>query len=129
MVDSLLKCSSLIIVQRSTFNHELGGQPWKNNTRELTKKFGPLNHTHKRFTPELIVRGSKDHRLPETDGIAAFHALQKRVPGHLVIFLNGDHWVLNRGNSLKWHYEVFRCSTSSLEKITQTRNVQTSATP
>ena len=27
----------------------------------------------------LIIHGSKDYRLPETDGIAAFHALQQCV--------------------------------------------------
>lgn len=28
----------------------------------------------------LIIHGSKDYRLPETDGIGAFHALQQYVP-------------------------------------------------
>ena len=75
----------------------------------------------------LIVHGSKDYRLPETDGIGAFHALQQYVPSgrvmchiahpytlrlgvpsRLVIFPDENHWVLNHQNSLKWHYEVFR---------------------
>lgn len=30
------------------------------------------------------------------------------VPSRLVIFPDENHWVLNPGNSLKWHYEVFR---------------------
>ena len=25
-----------------------------------------------------------------------------------MIFPDENHWVLNHGNSLKWHYEVFR---------------------
>ena len=30
------------------------------------------------------------------------------IPSRLVIFPNENHWVLNHGNSLKWHYEVLR---------------------
>ena len=46
----------------------------------LSHRFSPSNHVHKWSTPELIIHGSKDYRLPETDGIAAFHALQQCVP-------------------------------------------------
>lgn len=64
----------------------------------------------------LIVHGSKDYRLPETDGIGAFHALQQYVPlvvpvvsiltqharlgvpSRLVIFPDENHWVMNHGN-------------------------------
>ena len=30
------------------------------------------------------------------------------VPSRLMIFPDENHWVLNAGNSLKWHYEVFK---------------------
>ena len=30
------------------------------------------------------------------------------IPSRLVIFPDENHWVLNHGNSLKWHFEVFR---------------------
>ena len=30
------------------------------------------------------------------------------IPSRLVIFPDENHWVLNHGNSLKWHYEVLR---------------------
>jgi hypothetical protein len=42
-------------------------------------RFSPSNHVHKWSTPELVIHGSKDYRLPETDGIAVFHALQQYV--------------------------------------------------
>jgi len=91
------------------FNHEFGGHPWSKKAGDLAAKFSPANYVHKWSTPQLIVHGSKDYRLPETEGIAAFHALQQRgVPSRLVIFPDENHWVLNPGNSLKWHYEVFR---------------------
>ena len=34
--------------------------------------------------------------------------LRQGIPSRLVIFPDENHWVLNHGNSLKWHYEVFR---------------------
>ena len=40
-------------------------------------RFNPVNFVDKWGTPQLIVHGSKDYRLPETEGIGAFHALQQ----------------------------------------------------
>ncbi|KAI0041991.1 alpha/beta-hydrolase [Auriscalpium vulgare] len=91
------------------FNHEWGGRPWDPEAKEILRKFNPTNYVDKWSVPQLVIHGSKDYRLPETDGIGAFHALkQQGVPSRLVIFPEENHWVLNHGNSLKWHYEVFR---------------------
>ncbi|KAG6918779.1 hypothetical protein DXG01_011970 [Tephrocybe rancida] len=79
------------------FNHEWGG------------RFSPSNFVNNWSTPQLLIHGSKDYRLPETESIGAFHALQQLgVRSRLVVFPDENHWVLNHGNSLKWHYEVFR---------------------
>ncbi|KAH7912525.1 Alpha/Beta hydrolase protein [Hygrophoropsis aurantiaca] len=91
------------------FNREWGGKPWDENAMVLHQKFSPSNTVPKWSTPELIIHGSKDYRLAETEGIAPFHALQQLgIPSRLVIFPDENHWVLKPGNSLKWHYEVFR---------------------
>ncbi|KAF6755918.1 Alpha/Beta hydrolase protein [Ephemerocybe angulata] len=91
------------------FNHEWGGKPWDAKSKKLSEKYSPSNFVHKWSTPQLLIHGSKDYRLPETEGIAAFHALQQRgVESRLVIFPDENHWVLNHGNSLKWHFEVLR---------------------
>ncbi|KAF8842149.1 alpha beta-hydrolase [Paxillus ammoniavirescens] len=91
------------------FNHEWGGRPWEPESFELSRKYSPAYTVSKWSTPQLIIHGSKDYRLPEGDGIAVWHALQQLgVPSRLVIFPTENHWVLNAGNSLKWHYEVFR---------------------
>ncbi|KAF7422399.1 hypothetical protein PC9H_010555 [Pleurotus ostreatus] len=91
------------------FNHEWGGRPWDKKTKTLAELMSPSNFVHQWSTPQLIIHGSKDYRLPETEGIGAFHALlQREVPTRLVIFPDENHWVLNHLNSLKWHYEVFR---------------------
>ncbi|KAJ7485987.1 Alpha/Beta hydrolase protein [Mycena galericulata] len=91
------------------FNHEWGGRPWDPKSKELSEKFSPANYVNKWSTPQLLIHGSKDYRLPETESIGPFHALQQLgIPTRLVIFPNENHWVLNHGNSLKWHYEVFK---------------------
>lgn len=48
-------------------------------------RYNPADYVHKWSTPQLIVHGSKDYRLPETEGIGAFHALQQLVHFHSAI--------------------------------------------
>lgn len=91
------------------FNHEWGGRPWESKSKALSQKYSPSNFVHKWSTPQLLIHGSKDYRLPETESIGAFHALQQLgIRSRLIIFPDENHWVLNHGNSLKWHHEVFR---------------------
>ncbi|KAJ7695678.1 Alpha/Beta hydrolase protein [Mycena rosella] len=91
------------------FNHEWGGRPWEPKSKALSEKFSPANFVSNWSTPQLLIHGSKDYRLPETESLGPFHALQQLgIPTRLVIFPNENHWVLNQGNSLKWHYEVFK---------------------
>ncbi|KIM30118.1 hypothetical protein M408DRAFT_67081 [Serendipita vermifera MAFF 305830] len=88
------------------FNHDFGGPPWES---KAAKKFNPSHFISKWSTPQLVIHGGKDYRLPETDGIGAFHALQQRgVASRFLFFPDENHWVLNPQNSLKWHYEVFK---------------------
>ncbi|CAK5269924.1 unnamed protein product [Mycena citricolor] len=91
------------------FNHDWRGRPWDPEAKELLDKMSPHRFVDKWSTPQLLIHGSKDYRLAETESIGAFHALQQLgVPTRLVIFTTENHWVLNHGNSLKWHYEVFK---------------------
>ncbi|KAF8713356.1 Alpha beta-hydrolase, partial [Rhizoctonia solani] len=91
------------------FNHDFGGPPWSRRGREAAEKFNPVNRVSHWSTPQLIIHGSRDYRLAETEGLSVFNALQSRgIPSRIVIFPDENHWVLKPGNSLKWHYEVFR---------------------
>ncbi|KAJ7928032.1 alpha/beta-hydrolase [Mycena leptocephala] len=91
------------------FNHEWGGRPWDEKSKKLSEEFSPANYVANWSTPQLLIHGSKDYRLPETESIGPFHALkQLGIPTRLVIFPDENHWVLNHGNSMKWHYEVFK---------------------
>lgn len=49
------------------------------DTLNLFSRFSPSNFVDKWSTPQLLIHGSKDYRLPETESIAAFHALQQSV--------------------------------------------------
>ncbi len=49
---------------------------WHSHTR---CRYNPVNFVQRWSTPQLVVHGSRDYRLPETDGIGAFHALQQYV--------------------------------------------------
>ncbi|KAJ2922243.1 hypothetical protein H1R20_g14857, partial [Candolleomyces eurysporus] len=106
----------MVIQRMNSFSSITNGEevpqtrrPWEAKARKLNEKYSPANFVHQWATPQLLIHGSKDYRLPETEGIAAFHALQQRgVPSRLVIFPDENHWVLKHGNSLKWHFEVLR---------------------
>lgn len=84
------------------------GGPYYENPEEF-EKWNPVNHVTKWKTPMLVITGEKDFRIPYTQGLAAFTALQRRnVPSRLVVFPDENHWVLKAKNSVQWHNEVFK---------------------
>ncbi|TPX58401.1 hypothetical protein SpCBS45565_g08016 [Spizellomyces sp. 'palustris'] len=90
---------------------EFGGPPFpqgrKSKPNRIYEKWNPAAFVHKWSTPTLVIHGEKDYRLPVTEGLSTFTALQRRgVPSRLVYFPDENHWVLKPGNSLKWHAEV-----------------------
>ena len=55
----------------------------------------------------LVITGEKDFRIPYTQGIASFTALQRRdIPSRLLVFPDENHWVLKPKNSIQWYGEV-----------------------
>jgi dipeptidyl aminopeptidase/acylaminoacyl peptidase len=71
------------------------------------EQFNPLNHVNKWRVPMLVVQGELDYRIPTTQGIATFTALQRRgIESQLLIFPNENHWVLKAQNSIMWHDTV-----------------------
>ena len=75
---------------------------------ELYEKWNPVHHVDEWKTPMLVVTGQKDFRVPYTQALGAFTALQERnVPAQLLVFPEENHWVLGAKNSLQWHDTVF----------------------
>ncbi len=55
----------------------------------------------------LVIQGGKDFRIPETQSLGTFTALQKKnIPSRLLYFPEENHWVLKPNNSIQWHNEV-----------------------
>jgi dipeptidyl aminopeptidase/acylaminoacyl peptidase len=71
------------------------------------EKWNPVNHVTAWKTPQLVITSEKDFRIPYTQGIAAFTALQRReIPSKLLVFPDENHWVLKPKNSMQWYGEV-----------------------
>ena len=88
--------------------HDLQGTPWSNP--ESYKKWAPVTYASalgKYKTPTLVVAGEKDFRVPYTQSLEFFSALQRQgVPSKLVVFPDEGHWVLKPANSQFW-YKTF----------------------
>jgi dipeptidyl aminopeptidase/acylaminoacyl peptidase len=91
---------------------ELWFEEWENNgvlweNPEAYSRFNPADHVAEWKTPMLVVQGGKDYRIPESQGMGAFTALQRRnIPGRYLYFPDENHWVLKPQNSLLWHKTV-----------------------
>ena len=85
---------------------EHGQHPYYEAPEEF-EKWNPVNHVAKWKTPQLVITNEKDFRVPYTQGIAAFTALQRReIPSKLLVFPDENHWVLKPKNSRQWYGEV-----------------------
>lgn len=71
------------------------------------EKHNPVNFVQNWKTPMLVIHGALDYRIPETQGIAAFTALQRRgIDSQFLFFPDENHWVLKPANSVQWHKSV-----------------------
>ncbi|MDZ4308498.1 S9 family peptidase [Allopontixanthobacter sp.] len=86
---------------------EHGGKAYFEAPEEF-EKWNPVNYVNNWQTPMLVITGEKDFRIPYTQGIASFTALQRKgIPSQLLVFPDENHWVLKPKNSLQWHSTVF----------------------
>ena len=69
---------------------DLKGQPWNS---QLYEKFSPSNFVANFKTPALVISGERDYRIPYTQSLQFFTALQKmNVPSKLIIYSDAGHW-------------------------------------
>ena len=69
---------------------DLNGTPWES---DLYGKWSPHAFTANFKTPCLVITGEQDYRVPYTQSLEFFTALQKQgVPSRLVVFRNDGHW-------------------------------------
>lgn len=70
---------------------EMGGPYWEQP--ELYKKWSPSSYVKNFKTPCLVITGERDYRVPYTQSLQFFTALQKmNVPSELIVFKNDGHW-------------------------------------
>ncbi len=82
------------------------GGPWWQ--RKDAERWNPVNHVSKWKTPTLVIHGEKDFRIPYSQSLAAFTALQRQgIESKLLVFPDENHWILKAKNSIQWHQTVF----------------------
>jgi dipeptidyl aminopeptidase/acylaminoacyl peptidase len=88
--------------------HDMQGTPW--GAAENYRKWSPSTYAGelgKYKTPTLVVCGEKDYRVPYTQSLEFFSALQRQgVPSKLMVFPDEGHWVLKPQNARLW-YKTF----------------------
>ena len=67
-------------------------------------KWTPSKFTNEFKTPTLVIHGELDFRIPYSQGLQLYTALQlHKVPSQLLIFPYEGHWVLKPQNSSFWY--------------------------
>ena len=75
--------------------------------RPRTRNRIPSNHVLAWKTPMLVIHGALDYRVPYSQGLATFTALQRRgIESRFLYFPDENHWISKPANSLQWHAEV-----------------------
>ncbi|MEW6130424.1 MAG: S9 family peptidase [Acidobacteriota bacterium] len=84
---------------------EFKGRPWTNP--QMYDKWSPHKFAAKFNTPTLVVHGELDYRVPVTEGLQLFTALQlQNVPSRLLYYPDEGHWILKPQNSELWYDTV-----------------------
>ena len=64
-----------------------------------------------------MIHGALDYRVPYSQGLATFTALQRRgIESRLLYFPDENHWILKPANSQEWHAEVLAWLDRYLKK-------------
>ena len=76
--------------------------------RDGYEKNSPERFVKNWNTPTLIIHGGRDMRVPLTEGLQAFTALQlKNVDSQFLYFPLENHWTLNPPNQIQWYKSVY----------------------
>jgi dipeptidyl aminopeptidase/acylaminoacyl peptidase len=94
---------------------ENGGPQYENP--QGYEKFNPVDFVSRWHTPMLVIHGEQDFRIPYSQGIAAFTALQRRnIESRFLEFPDENHWVLKPANSVLWYHTVLGWLDEHLKK-------------
>jgi dipeptidyl aminopeptidase/acylaminoacyl peptidase len=85
--------------------HDMAGTPWSNP--ESYHKWSPSAYAgdlSKYKTPTLVICGELDYRVPYSQSLEFFTAMQRQnVPSKLIVYPDEGHWILKPQNSQLWY--------------------------
>jgi dipeptidyl aminopeptidase/acylaminoacyl peptidase len=85
---------------------EFNGYPWEEGS--LYQKWNPANYVDNFRTPMLVIHGQNDFRIPYTQAMQLFTALQiKGVDSRFLFFPDETHFVLKPQNAQLWWKTVY----------------------
>ncbi|MGH9664583.1 MAG: prolyl oligopeptidase family serine peptidase, partial [Bryobacteraceae bacterium] len=94
---------------------EFRGMPW--DQPDLYAKWSPSFYVKDFKTPTLVTAGELDFRVPYTQDLQLYTALQlQKVPSKLAIFPDEGHWILKPQNSALWYRTVLDWLASYTKK-------------
>ena len=86
---------------------EFGGPYYERAAAANYERSNPVNFVQNWRTPMLVIHGERDFRIPYSQSLGVFNALQRRgIPSRLVVFPDENHWILKPQNSIQWYREV-----------------------
>jgi dipeptidyl aminopeptidase/acylaminoacyl peptidase len=86
---------------------EFGGPYYEPAAAAAYERNNPVNFVQNWRTPMLVIHGERDYRIPYSQSLGVFNALQRRgIPSRLVVFPDENHWILKPQNSIQWYREV-----------------------
>jgi dipeptidyl aminopeptidase/acylaminoacyl peptidase len=86
---------------------EFGGPYYEREAAANYERHNPINFVQNWRTPMLVIHGERDFRIPYSQSLGVFNALQRRgIPSRLVVFPDENHWILKPQNSIQWYREV-----------------------
>ncbi len=82
--------------------HENGGKPEYANPAPY-EKFNPINHVADWRVPMLVIHSRLDFRIPLSQGLSAFTALQRQgIPSQFLYFPDESHIIVKPKNKVQW---------------------------
>ena len=84
---------------------EFKGTPWTNPA--MYQRWSPHMFVNNFNTPTLVTAGELDYRVPYTESLQLYTALQRKgVKSKLLLFPDEGHWILKPQNSELWYRTV-----------------------
>ena len=94
---------------------EFKGMPWDNP--EMYAQWSPSFFAKDFKTPTLVLHGEIDYRVPVSQGMQLFTALQlQKVPSKIVLFPDEGHWISKPQNSVLWYGQFLEWVDEWLKK-------------